>query len=153
MMQIINKYSHNPKACVSYFFNMKQLTGFYCEKCGCVHYYFLENRNTVECTKYGHQHYFFPGTIFQDSKLPFFKLILSQCLFISANKSCSAIEMTSQLNVVYKTALRLCRKCRILVTLSNSKKIQVQVYNIYIDAKTEEKSRNGVSIINTQAHI
>ena len=72
MMQIINKYSHNHKACVDYFFNMKWPTGFYCEKCGCVHYYFLENRNVFECAKCGHQHYLFAGTIFQDNKLPLF---------------------------------------------------------------------------------
>ncbi|MCG4593849.1 transposase, partial [Faecalibacillus faecis] len=109
MMQIINKYSHNHKACVDYFFNMKWPTGFYCEKCGCVHYYFLENRNVFECAKCGHQHYLFARTIFQDNKLPLFKLILGLYLFFSANKGCSAIEMASQLNVNYKTALKLCR--------------------------------------------
>lgn len=90
MMQIINKYSHNHKACVDYFFNMKWPTGFYCEKCGCVHYYFLENRNVFECAKCGHQHYLFARTIFQDNKLPLFKLILGLYLFFSANKGCSA---------------------------------------------------------------
>ena len=147
MMQIINKYSHNPKACVGYFFNMKWPTGFYCEKCGCVHYYFLENRNVFECAKCGHQHYLFAGTIFQDNKLPLFKLILGLYLLFSANKGCSAVEMASQLDVNYKTALKLCRKCRILMTLSNSEKILDSMYyeadTIYIGAKTDEKPRNG----------
>ena len=96
MMQIINKYSHNHKANVDYFFNMKWPTGFYCEKCGCIHYDFLENRNVFECAKCGHQHYLFAGTIFQDNKLPLFKLILGLYLFFSVNKGCSAIEMASQ---------------------------------------------------------
>ena len=147
MMQIINRYSHNPKACVGYFFNMKWPTGFYCEKCGCVHYYFLENRNVFECAKCGHQHYLFAGTIFQDNKLPLFKLILGLYLFFSANKGYSAIKMTSQLDIIYKTALKLCRKCRILMTLSNSEKILDSMYyeadTIYIGAKTDEKPRNG----------
>ena len=68
-------------------------------------------------------------------------------LFFSANKGCSAIEMASQLNVNYKTALKLCRKCRVLMTLSNSEKILDSMYyeadTIYIGAKTEEKPRNG----------
>ena len=139
MMQIINKYSNNPKACVSYFFKMKWPTGFYC--------YFLENRNVFECAKCGHQHYLFAGTIFQDNKLPLFKLILGLYLFFSANKGCSAIEMASQLDVNYKTVLKLCRKCRVLMTLSNSEKIldsmYYEAYTIYIGARTEEKPRNG----------
>ena len=56
-------------------------------------------------------------------------------------------EMASQLNVNYKTALKLCRKCRVLMTLSNSEKILDSMYyeadTIYIGAKTEEKPRNG----------
>ena len=47
----------------------------------------------------------------------------------------------------YKTALKLCRKCRVLMTLSNSKKILDSMYyeadTIYIGARTEEKPRNG----------
>ena len=46
---------------------------------------------------------------------------------------------------------------RILMTLSNSEKILDSMYyeadTIYIGAKTEEKPRNGASIIDTQAHI
>lgn len=95
--------------------------------------------------------------LFQDNKLPLFKLILGLYLFFSANKGCSAIEMASQLDVNYKTTLKLCRNCRVLMTLSNSEKILDSMYyeadTIYIGAKTEEKPRNGASIIDTQAHI
>lgn len=107
----------------------------------------LENRNVFECVKCGHQHYLFAGTIFQDNKLPLFNLILGLYLFFSANKGYSAIKMTSQLDIIYKTALKLCRKCRILMTLSNSEKILDSMYyeanTIYIGAKTDEKPRNG----------
>ena len=147
MIQIINKYSHYPKAFVGYFFNMKWPTGFYCEKCGCVHYYFLEKRNVFEYTKCGHQHYLFAVTIFQDNKLPLFKPILGLYLFFSANKGCLAVEMASQLGVNYKTALKLCRKYRILMILSNSENILDNMYyeadTIYIGAKTDDKPRNS----------
>lgn len=107
----------------------------------------LENRNVFECVKCGHQHYLFAETIFQDNKLPLFNLILGLYLFFSANKGYSAIKMTSQLDIIYKTALKLCRKCRILMTLSNSEKILDSMYyeanTIYIGAKTNEKSRDG----------
>jgi len=114
MIHIIDKYSHDDMACVQYFFNMKWPTGFYCEKCGCTHYYYTKSRNVFECSKCSHQHYLFAGTIFQDNKLPLFKLILGLYIFFSTNKGCCAIELAPTLDVNYKTALKLCRKCRLL---------------------------------------
>lgn len=55
--------------------------------------------------------------------------------------------MASELDINYKTALKLCRKCRVLMSLSNSKKILdsmfYEAYTIYIEAKTSNKPRNG----------
>ena len=107
----------------------------------------LENRNIFECVKCGHQHYLFAGTIFQDNKLPLFNLILGLYLFFSANKGYSAIKMTSQLDIIYKTAPKLCRKCRILMTLSNSEKILDSLFyeadTVYLGAKTSRCPRHG----------
>ena len=147
MIDLINKYSHDHLACVQYFFNIKWPTGFYCDKCGCTHYYFNEKRPLFECADCGHQHYLFAGTIFQDNKLPLFKLILGLYLFFSANKGCSAVELASELDVNYKTALKLCKKCRVLMTLSNSERILDSMFyeadTLYIGAKTSNKPRNG----------
>lgn len=44
-------------------------------------------------------------------------------LFFTANKGLSAIELANELEINYKTALLLCRKCRILMSQSNSEKI------------------------------
>lgn len=146
MINSINKYSHEHLACVHYFFNIKCPTGFYCDKCGCTHYYFNEKRNLFECAECGHQHYLFAGTIFQDNKLSLFELILELYLFFSANKGCSAVELASKLDVNYKTTLKLCRKCKVLMTLSNSEGILDSMFyeanTVYIRAKTSNKPRN-----------
>ena len=147
MSDLINKYSLDHLACVQNFFNIKWPTGFYCDKCGCTHYYFNEKRTLFECADCGHQHYLFAGTIFQDNKLPLFKLILGLYLFFSANKGCSAVELASELDVNYKAALKLCKKCRVLMTLSNSEKILDSMFyeadTLYIGAETSNKPRNG----------
>ena len=105
-----------------------------------VHIIIKIEKNLFECTKCRHQHYLFAGTIFQDNKLPLFKLILGLYFFFSANKGCTAIEMASELDINYKTALKLCRKCRVLMSLSNSEKILDSMFyeadTIYIEAKT-----------------
>ena len=147
LVEIVEKYSHDISACISFFFNIKWPTGFYCKKCGCTHYYFIASKNRFECVHCQHQHYLFAGTIFQDNKLPLFKLILGLYLFFSANKGISAVEMASQLDVNYKTALKLCRKCRILMSLSNSEKIRDSMFyeadTFYVGAKTSSKPSNG----------
>lgn len=104
VIEIIDKYAHNPEACVDFFFNIKWPSGFYCEKCNCTHYYFIKERNVFKCAECHHQHYLFANTIFQDKKLPLFKLIFGLFLFFTANKGCSAIEMASQLDSLFYEA-------------------------------------------------
>ncbi|MDD6257858.1 MAG: hypothetical protein PUA69_01140 [Erysipelotrichaceae bacterium] len=46
--------------------------------------------------------------------------------FFSSNKGMSGIEMSSALDVNYKTALLLCRKCRVLMAFSDSGRTGIQ---------------------------
>ena len=126
----MNSHVNNPTECFNFFFTMKYPTGFYCEKCEC-----------------GHQHYLFAGTIFQDNKLELYKLLLGLFLFFNANKGISAVEKSSQLDVNCKTALLLCRKCRILIAQSNSEKILDSMFyeadTAYIGSRSDEEHHQG----------
>ena len=102
---------------------MKWPVGFYCEKCGCTHYYSIKRGDVFQCKECGHQHYLLSNTIFQDNKLDLYKLILGMYLFFTVNKGLSAIELANELEINYKTAPLLYRKCRILMSQSNSEKI------------------------------
>lgn len=147
LVALSRKYSNNPQACIQFFFNSKWPEGFYCEKCQCVHYYRIERHNVFQCSACGHQHYLFAGTIFEDNKLDLYKLILGLFLFFSSNKGVSAIELASQLEVNYKTALLLARKCRILMAESCSDKIMDSLFYeadvAYIGAKSTGEGRQG----------
>ena len=120
LVEFTARYCNNDEACYDFFWNSRYPNGFVCEKCGCTHYRKIRRHNVTECTECGHQHYLFAGTIFQDNKLPLYKLLLGLFLFFSNNKGISAIEMRSYLDVNYKTALLLCRKCRILMKESSN---------------------------------
>lgn len=143
LILLTQKYSHDPMACVEFFFNIKWPTGFFCEKCNCTHYYTLNRGYVFECSNCGHQYYLFSGTIFENNKLSLYKLIIALYMFFTANKGLSAIEMASQLDVNYKTALKLCKKCRILMSLSNSEKILDNIFyeadTAYIGSKKDSK--------------
>lgn len=124
MVDFSRKYANDDAACEEFFFRAKYPNGYYCEKCGCTHYKKISTRNHIyTCSQCGHQSCLFAGTIFQDCKLDLYKLLLGLFIFFTANKGASAMEMRSHLDVNYKTALLLCRKCRVLMTECNSEKI------------------------------
>lgn len=147
LIQFTNKYANNPKECLNFFIKVKFPNGFYCDKCGCNHYYYLKRHNVLECKECGHQHYLFAGTIFQNNKLDLYKLLLGLFLFFTANKGISAIEMANHLDVNYKTALLLCRKCRILMASSNSERILDSMFYeadvVYIGSKSKKQGCEG----------
>lgn len=149
LIDLTRKYANDPMECVHFFFDMKWPTGFYCEKCGCTHYYFIKRSNVFQCRECGHQHYLLSGTIFQDNKLELYKLILGMYLFFTANKGISAIDLSNELDVNYKTALLLARKCRILMSNSISEKILDSMFYeadvAYIGSKSKESHKQGVA--------
>ncbi len=147
LITLTRKYANDNDECVKFFFTIKWPEGFYCEKCGCTHYYFIESRKAYQCKECKHQHYLLAGTIFQDTKLELYKLILGMYIFFTSNKGVSAIELASELDVNYKTALLLARKCRILMAQSCSEKMLDSLFYeadvAYIGSKSKEKNRQG----------
>lgn len=139
-IEIINKYSNDEDACIIFSLILNGLLVFIVKKCGCIHYYSVKRHHVFSCKEFWHQHYLFSNTIFQGNKLLLFKLILGMYIFFSSNKSILAIELASQLDINYKSALKLCRKCRILMTLSNSEHILDSLFyendTVYIGVKT-----------------
>ena len=131
---------------------MKQPVGFYCDKCGCTHYYSIKRGDVFQCKECGHQHYLLSNTIFQDNKLDLYKLILEMYLFFTANKGLSAIELANELEINYKTALLLYRKCRILMSQSNNEKILDSFFmkqTLLIQAQKVKKNTNKELLLNS----
>ena len=149
MIDFTKKYANNEQACYDFFFDAKYPNGYYCEKCGCTHYHKITRHRVVQCKECGHQQYLFANTIFQDNKLDLYKLLLGLFLFFNSNKGISAMDMRSYLDVNYKTALLLCRKCRILMAESNSDKILDSMFyeadTAYIGASSEGDHKQGMA--------
>lgn len=147
LIELTRKYSNDHHACIQFFFDMKWPTGFYCEKCGCNHYYTIKRNNVFKCKECGHEHYLLAGTIFQDNKLELYKLIIGLYIIFTANKGIASTELASMLDVNYKTSLLLNRKCRILMAQSGSEKILDSLFyeadGVYIGAKSKESHKQG----------
>lgn len=86
----------------------------FCPKCGCKKLYHISTRRRWKCSNKSCTHTFSAtsGTVFQDRKLSFRKLLICAAHFANAKKGIAAITMSELLRVSYKTAFVLKHKLR-----------------------------------------
>jgi transposase-like protein len=119
------------EACLDYLENMRWPDGVTCLRCGGRHISKIvakgrerttksgavkrsPTRYLYECLdpKCGHQFTATTGTIFHDTHLPLEKWFLAVALMVNAKKGLSALQLTRDLKVAYKTAWYLSHRIR-----------------------------------------
>lgn len=80
--------------------------------CGCLEFYDIKARRQFKCAACHHQFSATSGTIFASHRLSFVELLGAICLFVNASKGLSAVQMSRDLDVQYKTAFVLMHKLR-----------------------------------------
>jgi len=83
-----------------------------CPACGCIDIYDLSSRRRFKCAACHKQFSVTSGRIFASRKLSFVDLLGAICLFVNASKGLSAVQMSRDLDVQYKTAFVLMHKLR-----------------------------------------
>lgn len=83
-----------------------------CPACGCLDIYDLSTRRRFKCAACHHQFSVTSGTTFASRKLSFVDLLGAICLFVNASKGLSAVQLSRDLDVQYKTAFVLMHKLR-----------------------------------------
>ena len=83
-----------------------------CPRCECAKAYHLSTRRKFKCAACHHQFSVTSGTIFACRKLSFVDLLAAICLFVNAAKGASALQLSRDLDVQYKTAFVLAHKLR-----------------------------------------
>ena len=83
-----------------------------CPKCGCVESYEISTRRKFKCAGCLHQFSVTSGTIFASRKMAFVDLLAAICIFVNAVKGLSALQLSRDLDVQYKTAFVLSHKLR-----------------------------------------
>ena len=83
-----------------------------CPVCGCLDIYDLTTRRRFKCAACHHQFSVTSGTILASRKLSFVDLLGAICLFVNASKGLSAVQLSRDLDVQYKTAFVLMHKLR-----------------------------------------
>jgi transposase-like protein len=83
-----------------------------CPRCGCLGVYALKCRPAFMCKSCNHQFSVTSGTIFADRKLPVRDYLLAIAIFVNEVKGKSALALSRDLDVQYKTAFVLAHKIR-----------------------------------------
>ena len=83
-----------------------------CPQCGCVESYSITSRRRFKCVACHHQFSVTSGTIFASRKLSFTDLLAAIVIFVNGAKGVSALQVSRDLDVQYKTAFVLSHKLR-----------------------------------------
>ncbi len=84
----------------------------YCPECGCVDHYDLKTRQVYKCKGCSKQYSITSGTIFASRKMPVRDILAAIAIFINGAKGYSALQLSRDLSVDYKTAFVLLHKVR-----------------------------------------
>jgi transposase-like protein len=83
-----------------------------CPKCGCLGAYEIATRRRFKCAECYAQFSVTSGTIFASRKLPLRDLLAAIAIFVNGAKGHSALQLSRDLDVQYKTAFVLSHKIR-----------------------------------------
>ena len=83
-----------------------------CPRCGCLGVYSYTSRALFKCKACEHQFSATSGTIFASRKLPLRTILLAIAIFVNGAKGHSALQLSRDLDVQYKTAFVLSHKIR-----------------------------------------
>jgi transposase-like protein len=83
-----------------------------CPRCQCAAVYAYETRPLFKCKACSHQFSVTSGTIFASRKLPVRDYLMAIAIFVNGAKGHSALQLSRDLDVQYKTAFVLAHKLR-----------------------------------------
>jgi len=83
-----------------------------CPRCGCPETYNITSRRRFKCVGCHHQFSVTSGTIFASRKLSFTDLLAAIVIFVNGAKGVSALQVSRDLDIQYKTAFVLSHKLR-----------------------------------------
>src|SRR6267142_495941 len=92
----------------------------FCPKCGCVKVYAFATRKLWKCSACRYQFSVTARTIFADRKRPIRDYLLAIAIFANGAKGHSALQLSRDLNVQYKTAFVLAHKIREAIGSENT---------------------------------
>ena len=142
-----DKQFPNNDTCLEFLFNARYPQGAFCEKCGKITpHYRIADRKVFSCQFCGSHISPTANTIFHKSDTPLLSWFHAMFLMSSTKTGISAKQLQRELGVTYKTAWRMFKEIRKLMTDNvNPLSGQVEVDETYVGGKTQGTSGRGAS--------
>ncbi len=105
-----------------------------CGECGSASNYWLKTRKQWRCKDCNHTFSVTSGTLFSNHKLPLTTYLAAIALYSNCAKGMSALQMSRDLDVQYKTAFVLCHKLRESLGSNDTSKLKgiVEIDGAYV---------------------
>ncbi|MEE9453671.1 MAG: IS1595 family transposase [Paracoccaceae bacterium] len=120
----------------------------YCPKCGCCDSYDLKTRQVYKCKGCAKQYSITSGTIFASRKMQVRDILAAIAIFINGAKGYSALQLSRDLAIDYKTAFVLLHKVREAIevardagALSGNVEVDGAYFGGYVKPANEKKYR------------
>lgn len=117
------RYFKNEEACKEVMMKVKYPNGYECECCESTSFSWVKNRKAIQCTKCCNQTYILSGTLFQDSKLSYYKILLGIYYFVTSQSGINGTTLADYIGVNINTARLFLRKLRVACKNDNDKQI------------------------------
>lgn len=134
----------NDDACLHKIFQIR-FTGLVCPMCESENSYSkTTNRRTYQCSQCSHQISPTAGTVFEKTTIPLTHWFYAIFLFTTTRNGVAAKELERQLNICYKTALRMTHQIRKLMTDKNTDPLDgiVEADECFIGGKAANKHKH-----------
>jgi transposase-like protein len=117
-----------------------------CPRCGCLACYEYESRPIFKCKGCGHQFSVTSGTIFASRKMALRDYLLAIAIFVNGAKGISALQLSRDRNVQYKTAFVLAHKLREAMAAEHKGKVlsgHVEIDGAYFGGHVRQTNRKA----------
>lgn len=130
----------------------------YCQHCGCTAVYGYASRPIFKCKGCGHQFSITSGTIFASRKLAVRDILMAIAIFVNGAKGHSALQLSRDLDVQYKTAFVLSHKIREAIaaeansqTVSGTVEIDGAYFGGYVKPANNKQNRRDRRLSENQS--
>ncbi len=120
----------------------------FCPRCGCAAVYEYHSRRIYKCKGCDRQFSLTTATIFASRKLPLRDLLAAIAIFVNGAKGISALQLSRDLDVQYKTAFVLAHKLRAAMgaemndrTLSGTVEVDGAYFGGYVKPENRKEDR------------
>jgi len=143
IMEFVEKYK-DENSCRDFLFEKRFPNGFICPKCECCSHGIYAKRNLYQCSECRYQCSVTAGTVMHKTHIPLNKWFIAMYLLAKDKRGCSAVRLSKELKISYKSAWFLLKRLQTAMGQRDSEYVLsgiVEVDDTYFGGKKKSGKR------------